>query len=69
MEYANDEIFKIKYNTRVDRLQMKHESWTSRFYKKIKEHKFLSMIVLAFFLFSSINVIIITNFMKLLQNF
>ncbi len=69
MEYAKDEIFKIRYNTSVDRLQIQHESWTSRFYKKIKAHKFLTTVTIVFFLFSIVNVIMINNFMKLLQHF
>ena len=41
MEYAKDEIFQIRYNTKLDRLEMKGESWTSRLSKKIKRHKLI----------------------------
>ena len=68
MEYANDEIFQIRYNTKLNRLEMRGESWTSRLYKKIKRHKLVSTTIIAFFIFSTINMIMIYNFMKILQN-
>ena len=30
MEYAKDEIFQIRYNTKLNRLQIGSESWTSK---------------------------------------
>ena len=68
MEYANDEIFKVRYNTRLDRLEVEKESWTSKIVKKISKHKLLTMSILAFFIFSTINTVMIINFLKLLQN-
>ena len=68
MEYANDEIFKIRYNTRLDRLEIAKERWTSKIAKKILRHKLLTMSVLAFFIFSTINTIMIINFLNILQN-
>ena len=68
MEYAKDEIFQIRYNTKLNTLQMK-EGWTSKFYKKIKKHKFLTAIIIAFLLFSIMNIIMINSFMRILQNF
>ena len=69
MEYAKDEIFQISYNTKLNKLQMKRERWTSRLYKKIKTHKFLFTIIVAFFIFSIINVIMINSFMQILYNY
>ena len=68
MEYANDEIFKIRYNTRLDRLEIEKESWTSKIAKKILKHKLLTMSVIAFFIFSTINTVMIINFLNILQN-
>ena len=68
MYYANDEIFKIRYNTGLDRLQVDKEKWTRRLAKKIIKHKLLTMIIFAFIIFSTINVIMIYNFIKILQN-
>ncbi len=68
MEYAKDEIFQIRYNTKLDRLEMKGESWTSRICKKMKRHKLLTTTIIAFFMFATINFVMISNFMKILQN-
>lgn len=68
MEYAKDEVFKIRYNTNLNRLQIGKENWTSRFFKAMKRHKLISMVVIAFIMFSMANVIMIYNFMKILQN-
>lgn len=68
MEYAKDEIFKIKYNSSLNRLQIKKEKWTSKLAHSIKKHKLLTTIVLLFITFSFINVFLIYYFMTLLQN-
>ena len=36
MEYAKDEIFQIKYNTKLNRLEMGKENWTSKLVKKMQ---------------------------------
>jgi len=68
MEYAKDEIFQIRYNTKLNRLEMKGEGWTSKLVKIIKRHKLLTTTVIAFGLFSTINIIMIYSFMNILQN-
>lgn len=68
MEYAKDEIFKIKYNSTVDRLQIPRENWTSKLLHKIKKHKFISVVIMLFFMFSFINFFLIYNFVILLQD-
>ena len=68
MEYAKDEIFQITYNTKLNRLERLKENWTSRCYKKIKEHKLLTTVIITFFMFSIINIVMIYSFMKILQN-
>ncbi len=68
MEYAKDEIFQIRYNTKLNRLEIGEESWTSRLCKKIKRHKLLTTIIIAFAMFSTLNMVMICSFMKILQN-
>lgn len=68
MEYAKDEIFQIKYNTKLNRLEMKGESWTSRLSKKVKSHKLLTTIIIAFFMFAALNIVMICSFMRILHN-
>lgn len=67
MEYAKDEIFQIRYNTKLDRLEMKGESWTSRLSKKIKRHKLITTTIVTFCMFATINIVMICSFMKILQ--
>lgn len=67
MEYAKDEIFQVSYNTKLNRLEMRGESWTSRLYKKIKRHKLLTTSIIAFFMFATLNIVMICSFMKILQ--
>ena len=69
MEYAKDEIFKIRYNTKLNRLQMKKENWTSKIYQIIKSHKFITTVIIVFLLLSVINIIMINSFIKILQGF
>lgn len=68
MEYAKDEVFQIKCNTKLNRLDIKEEGWINRLYKKMRKHKLLTMSIVAFIMFATINIIMICNFMKVLQN-
>lgn len=68
MEYAKDEVFQIRYNTNLNRLQIGHERWTNRLLKTMKRHKLITTAIISFFMFSTVNVIMIYNFMKILQN-
>lgn len=68
MEYAKDEIFQIRYNTRLNQLQIRGKSWTRRLYQKIKRHKLITTTIIAFTMFSTANFIMIYNFMRILQN-
>ncbi len=68
MEYAKDEIFKVRYTTKLNRLKMKEESWTSQLCQKIKKHKLLTTTMLTFFMFAIINMAMIYGFMKILQS-
>lgn len=67
MEYAKDEIFQIKYNTKLNRLEMQKESWTSQIAKKIRGHKLLTTTIIAFFMFATLNMVMIYSFMKILE--
>ena len=67
MEYAKDEIFNITYNSSKNKLEMNRKHWTTRLWQKIKKHKFMSFVFLLFFIFSTLNIILINYFMVLLQ--
>lgn len=67
MEYAKDEIFQVKYNEELNRLEFEKDPWTSKIWKKVKKHKFMTAVFFTFVLFSSINFILIYHFMEVLQ--
>ena len=68
MEYTKDVFFKVRYNTNLNRLQIEKERWTSKLLKKIRDHKLLTTAIIAFFMFSTLNIVMIYSFMKILQN-
>jgi hypothetical protein len=68
MEYAKDEVFQVKYSTGLNRLKGKDETWTSRLASSIKKHKWITTIMIALLMFATINLIMIGNFIKILQN-
>ena len=68
MKYTKDVFFKIRYNSDLNKLQIEKERWTSRLTKTIKNHKLLTTTIVAFFMFSTLNIIMIYSFMKVLTN-
>ena len=68
MEYAKDEIFQVRYNTKLDRLEIGHERLVKRIIKTMIRHKLITVIAITFLIFSTLNVVMICNFLKLLEN-
>ncbi len=67
MEYAKDEIFQIRYNKNVNRLETNNKGWTSRLYHKIKRHKLLTTMMIVFMMCTLMNIVMMGSFMKILQ--
>lgn len=67
MEYAKDEIFNIRYNAKLDRLQIKEKGWTTKAQKFFKRHMLISMISILFIMLSAINFLLIYNFFNILE--
>lgn len=68
MEFAKDEIFNIRYNTELNRLEKAKKNKTSRLVNAMKKHKLISMCITTLIVFSCLNFFLIYNFMKILQN-
>ena len=68
MEYAKEKFYEVMYNTRLDRLVIRKERLISKVKRFIRTHKFITTTSIAFAIFSTANVIMIYNFMKVLQN-
>lgn len=62
MEYTEDGLLNLK----LERTSNKGKE--KKFIKKIYEHKWISMIVVSLIILSCINIMMIYNFFKILQN-
>ena len=68
MEYAKEKFYEVMYNTKLDKLVIRKERLISKIKRFIRIHKFITTVSLTFAVFSTVNVIMIYNFMKILQN-
>lgn len=68
MECAKEKFFEVMYDTKLDKLIIKKERLISKIKRWIRVHKFMSIVMLSFCMFSLANIIMIFNFMKILQN-
>ena len=68
MIYANDEIFNIGYNSKLDRLEIKNKKITAKIRKFIIKNKIITTLIVLFGVFSFMNCILIYTFMQLLKN-
>ena len=68
MLYANDEIFNIGYNAKLDRLQIKNNKRQNKIKKALHENKIITTLVMLFVMFCFLNSVLIYTFMDLLKN-
>ena len=62
MEYTNENALSLGLRN------TKKQERNNKFIKKISEHSWFSMVIISLVLLSSINIIMIYNFFKILQN-
>lgn len=65
MEITNDNYFNIKYNTKLDRLEVRKKN---KVLETIKQHKIVSAMVTLLIMFSCLNFFLIYSFIKVLGN-
>lgn len=63
-----ENVFNVKYNTNLDRLQIPKESRVTKVINFANKHKFISLVFISFFILSTINFYLIYNFVKILEN-
>lgn len=68
MEDVKEKWYEVMYNTRLDKLVLRKKSTIRNLIRKMRKHKFIITIVLTFIMFSMLNITLILNFMKVLQN-
>lgn len=62
MEYTEESILNLQLRKTGE------ENFNKKLTRKISEHKWISMIIVSLIILSSINAIMIYNFLKILQN-
>lgn len=67
MELAKEGNFQIRYSTSLNRIKTERERLIKRIINKIRNNKIITTVVISFIMFSTINGIMIYNFMKILQ--
>lgn len=63
-----ENVFNIKYNTKLDRLELPKEKKTTKIFKFVQKHKFISIVSVSFIALSSINFYLIYSFIKILES-
>lgn len=67
MQYTNENILKICRTSAIKRMKSKNKKGLEGIKRKIREHKWLTITLGALIVFSTINIIMVYNFMNLLQ--
>ena len=67
MEYTKDLILNIRYDESSNTLRLKAPKWTSTLIQKIKKHKLAVTACAIFLTFVVMDVMLVTNFMHILQ--
>ena len=68
MEYTKDLILNIRYDESSNALCFKTPKWTGKLIKKIKKHKLAVIICAIFLIFVILDVMLVINFMHILQS-
>lgn len=63
-----EDVFNIRYNSKMDRLELKKERKSKKIHEFIFRHKFMSVISGCFLLFLVIDFYLVYSFMKILGN-
>ena len=63
-----ENIFNVKYNTKLDRLEIPKEKEKNKIIGFVKKNRFFSIIVTSFVILSGINFYLIYSFMKILEH-
>ena len=67
MGKTNDRWYELMYNTKLDKLVLRKTSFFRKIKRRIKEHKFISTIIVTVLIFSILNITMIFSFFNILQ--
>ena len=66
MEFSKENVFKVGYTSTLQE-KTKKKKWTSKFLKFIHNNKIISISIIVFFMCVMMNLFLIFNFLKILQ--
>ncbi len=67
MEISKENVYNVKYTSILEGREFKKRKWTSNLKKFIRENKIISISIVIFFMCVGMNLILIYNFLKILQ--
>lgn len=67
MQYTNENVLKLNERSEVKRIKIINNEIFHRIKEKIKRHKWITITIGALLVFSTINIVMVYNFMNLLQ--
>ena len=65
MEITNENVFNVRYNTKLDKLELRKKN---KLLDAIHKHKVVSILFTILIMFSCLNFFLIYNFVKILEN-
>ena len=66
MDISKENIFKVGYTSTLQK-NVENKKWTSKFLKFIRDNKIISISIILFFMCVMMNLFLIYNFLKVLQ--
>ncbi len=66
MDISKENIFKVGYTSTLQK-NVENKKWTSKFFKFIRDNKIISISIIVFFMCVMMNLFLIYNFLKVLQ--
>lgn len=66
MDISKENVFKVGYTSTL-KTSEENKKWTSKFLKFIRDNKIISISIIVFFMCVMMNLILIYNFLKVLQ--
>lgn len=67
MQYTNESVLKTYEKSIIERMKSENKKKIEDMRRKIRKHKWLTITLGALIVFSTINIIMVYNFMNLLQ--
>ena len=67
MEYTKDMILQVRYGEKRSTIKNKKEKRTSRLWEGIQKHKVLTATIISMLAFISIDIVLVSNFVRILS--